>query len=338
MKALIVTLVAAVCLCGCREKKGSDCVERVLMSEVKGIVDRGEFPYKYIVIDRLMEHKTGVVYELMDTRVPFSLRTNMPPFKMVRYRDKFICFMDATKPTGLSRDELERETGEKFAEKDYEDNLMGPGGCLYYLGISMDGKRKKLLPFSIRTEELYKRRPLFEYMFDGYDFVHIPRFIYVGFDLVVDSTYQEEISLKNHLQRLCNARFYCTDPQDPNLVEKPTDTRFFATICGGDTLRYVGYKPFYRHLLVGETLEQPDFFKKLPETDSWSSLYQLVRDSTFYLEEHHGQYTKTHVPFFDDLLGDHMVYRGEGQYYERIYRRYLHDFYKYGPPDVYFEE
>lgn len=51
--------------------------------------------------------------------------------------------------------------------------------------------------------------------------------------------------------------------------------------------------------LFFESMNNPIFFKSLPQQEPWYKLYNLLRDSTFYFQNEKGKYIKYSIPFGD---------------------------------------
>lgn len=291
MKRLIYIIISFISLCSCREHNFAPDYYTVL-HEVERMIDERCFPQKYVLLYVISSNRTGSIYEIKNGNMPFWGGLGTLPTDIQRYGDTFICLMNPYHKS-LSMKEIATVTGV---------NLASVEGLLeeekfYLLGVTSDGRQFTLIPGELSWKPYYRYPPLWRYVLSGYDTTHVPRFINLGYTLQVDDRFRSVEDLRKCLKGISMGMFYYTSPTDTGFLSG--DNHFFATINGEDTLKYAIYNDalqvYWTDVSVGT-----DFLKKLPATDTWDRLYEIIRDSTFCFEQEGNRYIKTAVPFFEN--------------------------------------
>ena len=299
----MISILLLCCLCSCSVRY-EDNAYHTAVQEVKKVVDNNAFPYKYILMYRLSSNEVGEIYTIYNGAAPFLPNELLSPVSVLVYKDKFICLIDPLASNVMSKEELQKETSYEInLGKGIDDDL---NENIYHLGVSKDGRESTLISLKdvSRTSICpYVFPSLLKYMFKNYEADNIPRFIFVAYNILVDNFFHSEDNLKDHIKGLDMGEIFYFNPQDPYFIDckKNKSKSFFATIYGNDTLKYELTDTMGHHLFV-RTLDNPDFFKKLPSMNTWNHLYDLIRDSTFYFEENEGKYIINSVPYFEAQL------------------------------------
>lgn len=298
-KKVVSFILLCLCLYGCQSSEGMSAKDAVLR-EVRSMIDKNTFRWKFVNVYRDLSTKSGEVYFISNGEGPSAL-IDIPPVEIWEYKGKYICYSDPYSDRWMSKSELQSRTG--LEHMSYPVELQ-----FYFVGVSKDGKKSTVIPADLKKATRYSplRYPaLFEYLF-GTTMNSIPRFVFLGGNILVDESFtsfdsqEKHIELKGHITGVSNIDVFFFNPNDSYFSDSQNDDLdvYFATISGKDTLRY---EPEYieEEFLRLKDKQDPAFFGKHPEIDTWENFSRLIENSTFYIRKKEGICECIPVPYFD---------------------------------------
>ena len=294
MKKIYLILLFFSLLAGCQPSKESPVLFAALQ-KVECMIEQDSFPAKYVIMYEVTSNDIGSIYQITSTDSPFVEWSLERPERVIKYKDKYICLISPMASTDISKEKLLKMTN-------YQNDTIGPiRNEMWYIGVSKDGKKQSLVSTHITylTSRFYTFPKLLEYVFNGYDEVNLPRFVLGMYSLVVDTSYTPKEAFRDHIQYI-EGDIYYTNPFDEYFTENKDSIHspFFAVLNGKDTLK-LNITDTIMQCLFFESMNNPIFFKSLPQQESWYKLYNLLRDSTFYFQNEKGKYIKYSIPFGD---------------------------------------
>lgn len=275
--------------------------------EIKRLIDAESFSGKYVKVILMPGIESGSIYWVMSDQAPFfAFENTIPPYKVLNYKTKSICYFDPVLPDVLSRKELSRCLGCEITEEILYQYEIYVDSIWFHIGVKDNGERCSVVKSSTVINRFNNCHPytfpqLLEFMFEDYNQDNVPRFIlgffgfYAEFVGEVEEVVDEE-AIKN-ITGITNALIYCSNASDSAYIDHSQWMRshYFATINRGDTLQYVITDAFDQYLWA-DTEPNSSFFSKLPSKKQISSLYQLMKDSTYLIDRVSGE--KTRIPVF----------------------------------------
>lgn len=280
-------------LSGCQPDKESPTYS-VALQQIRDMIDKGDFSSKYVILEELISGTIGSIYKISPQNSPIVEWSLERPKKVTKYKGKFICYANLKTQTELSYKELVALTD---FENDTDSTSYNVREDIWLLGVSKDGKKHTLVDYKDADARAFDLYPyvlpkLWEYMFKDCNGTNPPRFVLGMYSLDVDDSDKSKDSLKKHLEAI-RGEIYFPNSDDKYFTESKKDKNkpFFAILNGKDTLKLVMKEIIYQHLYF-ESTPSPSFFEALPEDKTWNSLYNLMRDSTFYFQYQAVKYEK----------------------------------------------
>lgn len=288
----ILLILLLLSLSGCQPGKESQTFS-IALREVEHMIEKDSFPNKYIILYETVSNDIGSIYKITSSNIPFKEGSLERPEKVIKYKNRYICFINPMASTDISREELLKIT-------DYENDTVGTI-CekMWYIGVSKSEKKQTLVSThrTYLSSRFYTFPQLLKYSFEEYDEMHSPRFILGSYFFVVDTLYVPKEPLGNYIQRIEGEVYYTNVLDEYFKGKKGASKTFFAILNGKDTLRLNITDTIMQHLWF-ESDDNPAFFKSLPK-NTWNELYALFRDSTFYFHEEKGKHLRYSVPYSD---------------------------------------
>lgn len=277
-------LILLLFLSGCMLNKDLN----LAIKEAKNIIDEESSDLSCLLMYKVCQNENGIVYYLFYDDNPCFDPTDDCPTKIIKYKNKFICLIDSTEESQISRYEACQLTG--CSDNDGTDLWNEKA---WYIGFS--SKKNEYTKLEVNGNDHCSLLPyhypqLLSYLFDEYNEFHIPRFIFDGYEVALDDKYEPGKNMNDYINNLTGT-FYFSNPNDPFF--NSTDS-YFATISGMDTLRYHVKDTINRHLFI-DSVSYISFFKRL--SSEGMSLDVVLRDSTFLFDGKKGEWVK--VPFYN---------------------------------------
>lgn len=282
---------------GCQPDKELSAYVTALQ-QVKDLIDQNRFTSKYVILYEVKSDDLGSIYKIRPADSPIEEGSLERPVEVIKYGGKFICFISPTAQSEISHKKLSELTS--FENDDTSDSFLYKD--VWYLGVSKDGRKHSLAfyteadarAFSLYT---YVFPKLWEFLSEEYSEANPPRFALGQYILTVDDVDKSKESLQEHLESFRGFIYYSNSEDEYFMEEKKKSNKpFFAVLNGKDTLELVINDKSEQHLYF-ESVSKPLFFKVLPMKDTWHSLYDLIRDSTFYFQYTDGKYVRFPVLF-----------------------------------------
>ena len=266
----------------------SDKDLNLAIKEAKNIIDEESSEMNCLLMYKVCQNESGIVYYLFYDDNPCFDPTDDCPTKIIKYKNKFICLINPTEESQISRHEGYQLTG--CSDNDGTDLWNEKA---WYIGFS--SKKNEYTRLEINGNDRCSLLPyhypqLLSYLFDEYNEFHIPRFIFDGYEVALEDKYEPGKNMNDYINNLTGT-FYFSNPNDPFF--NSTDS-YFATISGMDTLRYHVKDTINRHLFI-DSVSYTSFFKRL--SSEGMSLDVVLRDSTFLFDGKKGEWVK--VPFYN---------------------------------------
>lgn len=277
-------LILLLFLSGCMLNKDLN----LAIKEAKNIIDEERSDLSCILVYKVCQNENGIVYYLFYDDNPCFDPTDDCPTKIIKYKNKFICLIDSTGESQISRYEACQLTG--CSDNDGTDLWNEKA---WYIGFSP--KKNEYTRLEVKGNDHCSLLPyhypqLLSYLFDEFNEFHIPRFIFDGYEVALEDKYEPGKNMNDYINNLTGT-FYFSNPNDPFF--NSTDS-YFATISGMDTLRYHVKDTINRHLFI-DSVSYTSFFKRL--SSEGMSLDVVLRDSTFLFDGKKGEWVK--VPFYN---------------------------------------
>ena len=277
-------LILLLFLSGCMLNKDLN----LAIKEAKNIIDEERSDLSCILVYKVCQNENGIVYYLFYDDNPCFDPTDDYPTKIIKYKNKFICLINPTEESQISRHEAYQLTG--CSDNDGTDLWNEKA---WYIGFSP--KKNENTKLEVNGNDRCSLLPyhypqLLSYLFDEYNEFHIPRFIFDGYEVALEDKYEPGKNMNDYINNLTGT-FYFSNPNDPFF--NSTDS-YFATISGMDTLRYHVKDTINRHLFI-DSVSYTSFFKRL--SSEGMSLDVVLRDSTFLFVGKKGEWVK--VPFYN---------------------------------------
>jgi hypothetical protein len=260
------------------------------IKEAKEIIDEENSEISCLLMYKVCQNENGIVYYLFYDDNPCFDPTGDCPTKIIKYKNKFICLIDSTEESQFSRHEAYQLT-------DCSDN---DGTDLWnekawYIGFS--SKKNEYTKLEVNGNDRCSLLPyhypqLLSYLFDEYNEFHIPRFIFDGYEIVVDDKYESGKNMNDYINNITGT-FYFSNPKDPFFNSADS---YFATISGMDTLRYHVKDTINRHLFI-DSVSYTSFFKGL--LNGRKNLDKILRDSTYLFHNENGKWGKMQIQYFN---------------------------------------
>ena len=277
-------LILLLFLSGCMLNKDLN----LAIKEAKNIIDEERSDLSCILVYKVCQNENGIVYYLFYDDNPCFDPTDDCPTKIIKYKNKFICLIDSTEESQISRNEACQLTG--CSDNDGTDLWNEKA---WYIGFSP--KKNEYTKLEVNGNDRCSLLPyhypqLLSYLFDEFNEFHIPRFIFDGYEVALEDKHEPGKNMNDYINNLTGT-FYFSNPNDPFF--NSTDS-YFATISGMDTLRYHVKDTINRHLFI-DSVSYTSFFKRL--SSEGMSLDVVLRDSTFLFDGKKGEWVK--VPFYN---------------------------------------
>ena len=281
----ICILFLLLSLSGCMPDKDLN----LAIKEAKKIVDGENSDKSCLIMYKQYQSDNGTIYYSYYDDTPCFDPTGECPTKIIKYKKKFICIIDSDGGSRISRSDAYKLIG--ISTGDAGTRLWNDS--LWYIGVSSN--RNKSITLRVNGKDRCSTLPyhypqLLSYLFNDYNEHHIPRFMFDGYEIVVNDNYQAGDRLNDYVSDITGT-FYFSNPQDSffNL-----DDCYFAVVYNADTLRFHVKDTIERRLFI-DSVSYTSFFKNLP--DDKESLSRVLRDSTYLFCNENGKQEKISVPY-----------------------------------------
>ncbi len=314
----IILILLLFSLSGCSPDK-ENIILNTAICQVKDMIDQSKFNSRFIIVNELSVTDLGVIFSIMPADIPFIEGIWEPPYKVIKYKGKFICLISPMSPDVISKKVLFESTHYPLNDdfNRYED--------MWYMGVSANGKEYSIVSTdgSKLAYRYYIFPQLWKYIFRGYNEKNSPRYILGEYDLNVDQKYQTGNTIEKHIEQI-RGMIYFTNPNDEYFIKK-NSKGFFATLNGKDTLKYIVEDTLLHHFWV-ESIPNHSFFRNFPATDTWEYLHRLLSDSTFYFQKEEKRYTREAIPVDMNFMID--VRNSKGCIIHTFYKKGVNDRWK----------
>ena len=337
-KLILLLLCVFIHACSSPVKMSSD---DVAIREVKRMIDSKCFDMKcetadscldlkYVIIRKHDLTDYGKIYETYSSQSPSFSPCGMPPFRIIPYKDIYICLIDPYSNKVLSRKEMQALLGELK-----RDDFFGFDSDTRFL-IGVPNKSGKITIVRENTDwstRLINRSPYIYPEFNAYYWGDLPdsypKIILSYYSIRVDSSFNVGNSLKNHIKYLYSCNVYSIDGAEMFLKDNQTGNCYscLVTVNGHDTLKYEAYPDIENKHISFKTKPNPSFFNRLPTANSWEYLDALIRDSTFCIRHRDGK--NEYFPVVYHTIGFYIGVSRENDFFDR----YIQQFYKKGLND-----
>lgn len=283
----IILLLLILSLSGCKSDN-----DKILLKQIeKHLIDTRSIDSKYVIVYKLYESKIGEVYMITPGHAPAFAFTGEWPSKIQKYKDKYICLIDPTNEKILPEDFIRTYTSYNLS-LEYDIPIVDSYE-MWFVGISKDGKQTDVVrgDYEKGYFSICIYPSLFKYLFSQYNKTEI-QFMASNYEWVVDDSYEIGASLNKHLLQMDLGEVF------PIYSSKSIrdGSGFFATINGVDTLRYE-ITDTLNHRYFIKSIPNINFYKHLPETNTWEYLQGLLSDSTYYFYKGNEMYGRIWVPY-----------------------------------------
>ncbi|WP_291592698.1 Imm65 family immunity protein [Bacteroides sp.] len=287
---------------GCKQSPLSQ-VQQVVEAQTKLLVDSGYIENKYVVLYELGISDSNHIYSVADSEFPVDATLELPS-KIVKYKDKYLCFVELDEPEMLI-DEMEKNAH-------YYGNPMVDTKYLvkFLIGVSKSGQKKVLIGApSGEDTHFYDITELWPY-FSGYvedcpvqmGIVSHDARIYSGQTFNVDSIRQQLLAGTKNIY----GEMYLKNNTDSVVCLSSSTKKHYAIINNQDTLYLslcdslpITLGPHESTVIQYESIPNRKFYKKMAlEKDPWGYFYNLFCESTYSFMKINQEDLKTRVMFW----------------------------------------
>ncbi len=306
MRTGILHIIFLFIIVGCTQPT-IHSVQKVVEAQAKSLIDSGYIENGFIILYELSVNESNYIYEIADSKSPVCDVPLQLPSRIVRYKDKFICFIE--------QDEPEMNVNEVIEITGYSDNPIDESGYTlkWFLGISMDTHEKTLVKYVWEEDkDLLDETALWPYL-SGYTKdcpvqmcvcsnnakVNINPSGSINVDSVRKKTFDYVENLYGEM--------YLKNNTDSTICLSTDSYKHYAIIDNRDTL-YLSLRdslplvlsPNERRIVWYDSKPNKRFFDKLSlKEDPWEYLYHLFGSSTYCLMKINQEEHRTRVMHFD---------------------------------------
>lgn len=287
---LLLIMIFFLTLSGCCPDKVNSHTDRKVIKQIMNMVDEGKFIYRYVLAFEIASTEIGKIYRVNSNTIPVEFGSDIYPYEIIKYKDKFICLSSPIANKTLSTKEICHKTNHLYI-KDYNNEKEVIDR--FFIGIKKNGRDYSIISANDENAPHYYSPyipdhypEMWEFLYEGFDENNPPKYI-LSFDIIwIYGDFNEDSIKLGYLQNedlRPMGEIYCPNPEEYDRLKNDC---FFATIKGKDTLKYQIKKIDY--FLSLDAIPNPIFFKNIPQENSLDFLRELLLDSTYLFKKENG--------------------------------------------------
>lgn len=313
MKATILHLMFLFVIVGCTQPTINK-VQQAVEMQARSLVDSGLIVNKYVVLSEMAINDSSHIYLIRDSDFPANMDNLEYPSKIIKYKDKYLCFIELDEPQ-MPIEKVIEMTG-------YSSNLLEEFGWgeRWVLVVSKLGENRMLIDniFTIKGWISYFDVPELLPYFSGYVKEYPVQMGIMSHDVELNRHPSFLINIDSARTELFNSlemnfdnmygQIYLKNNMDSTVHLLSNTEKHYAVVNGQDSLFLtlcdslpIVLKPNENKLVRYKSIpEQVEFIKKIAlEPDPWTYLYGLFCHSSYCLMNANGEDLNQKVMYYD---------------------------------------
>lgn len=301
-------------ICSCCTLSSVDRVQQAIETQAKMLVDSGIIEHKYVVFTDYLFTDSHRIYLIGDASCPLDFVFFGCPSKIVKYKDKFLCFANHDKPE-IGIDEVKKITS-------YSGNPLNDcfNSLKWAMVVSNQGEVKKIIDCNDPPSGyFFTWADLWPYCY-GYE-SHCPVQMFfdshnIRVDLLNSISYNvDSLSLRQRLledMSYVYGKIFLKNNTDSVVCLSSDIKKHCAIVNGQDTLYLslsdslpIVLEPHSDTFCSYQSIPNKHFFKMLSlEKDPWGDFYRLFSNSAYSLMDINQQKRVTRIMHMDGMWFD----------------------------------